>query len=139
MGEMTLDALAKLVQKGFADSDKKTDKKIEDLAALTAEGFVEVNGKILESEERTKGIIKSEVRSLENTVNSNHGAMVSEFIKIHGRADILESKVDKIDQRTIKDDNIIFTDIHNIKKDMTVYESYFKKLGVNIPSKKGAR
>ena len=115
------------------------DDKIGELARMTGDGFNEVNGKILESEERTKGIIKSEVRSLENTVNSNHGAMISEFIKIHGRIDGVEKKVDAINQRTLKDDNVIFTDLHNIKRDMAMHRGYFKKLGVNVTTEKGVK
>lgn len=107
--------LTKLTQQGFVDSDKKTDEKIDSLARLTAKGFDEVSGKILESEERTKGIIKSEVRSLENTVNSNHGAMVSEFIKINGR-------IDKTDDRTMKDQNVMAGDIVNLDKRVSKLE-----------------
>ncbi|MCL5410316.1 MAG: hypothetical protein M1324_00470 [Patescibacteria group bacterium] len=126
--------------------NKNVDKKIEELARMVADGFqkvnekfTETNEKIVESENRTKGIIRGEIRALEGTVNSNHGAMTSEFLKIHRRIDDLEEKTEQINQRTLKDEKVLFIDVDNIKKDVTLFGKYFKKLGFEVSLRKGIK
>jgi len=44
--EISLDELAQMMNEGFKESGKQTDKKIEELALMVAKGFEEVNEKM---------------------------------------------------------------------------------------------
>jgi len=118
---------------------------IDDLAAMVARGFEEVreqfklsDEQISSSEERVKGVVKGELRSLDGKINSVNGAMVSEFIKIHNRFDELSLQIHKETERSKQDDQILFIDVDNIKKEIDHFKQTLKKSGVKMPSSKGA-
>ena len=126
-----IDGLKTMIQREFNGISDRSDK-VDDR-------FDKVDKQILQSEERTKGIIRGEIRTLESKIDSNHGAMISEFLKIHGRINGVEDKIDKSTKRSMQDDKIIYTDVDNIKKDIVLFRGYFEKLGVKVFSRKGAK
>lgn len=51
---ITIDDLADLMQKGFANAEKDTDKKIDDLALMVQKGFNDVTDKMATKSEMNK-------------------------------------------------------------------------------------
>lgn len=124
--------IGSLMDEKFKQADEKTDEKFDDLKTLTQKEFMaqneridkrfnEVDKKFDEVDKRFNEVDKrfddvdKRFNVVENKINSNHGAMVSEFIKIH-------HKIDRINKRTFEDEEAMAGDIVGLKKRVTKLE-----------------
>ena len=73
--EVTIDDLANIVKEGFAEADKRTDKKIDDLAMMAQKGFLGMEEKFVKIEKGQKelkadiGEIKKDIKDVKVDLN----------------------------------------------------------------------
>ena len=111
-----LQSIGNLMDQKFSLFEKKinknTDKKIEDLARLTARGFDEVNDKFNK--------VNSKFDEVDKKIGSEVGSLCSEmhlgFSKVYSEINDVKEKVDRINQRTLDDENVLAGDIVDLQK-----------------------
>lgn len=100
--------------------NKNTDQKIEDLARLAAGGFKDVEERLSKKidvvDEKLANRIDAVDEKLTNRIGSLHLEMHSEFRKVNEKIDDIEVKIDRIDDRTLKDENAMAGDIVDLRK-----------------------
>lgn len=86
---MTLGGLANLMEKGFKDSDKRTNDKIDNLARITAKGFSEVHTEIND--------VKTEMREGFKQVNKRFEKVDQRFEQIDGHFLNVDARLDRLE------------------------------------------
>jgi len=126
--KMTIDDLAVLMGKRFDnadqktserfdDADKQTDKKIENLAAMVADGFYDMGKKI-----------DSVGSNLDNKIETLRTEMHDEFRRIHEEINDIKVKLDQLSQRTLEDDDALNKEVLNLRRRIETLEKQFKLL-----------
>lgn len=100
--------------------NKNISKEIEDLARMTAGGFKDVeerlSKKIEAVDEKLTNQIGAVDEKLTNRIGSLHSEMRTGFREVNERIDDIEVKINRIDDRTMKDANVMAGDIVDLQK-----------------------
>lgn len=122
--KITIEDLAGIVQRGFAEQDKKTDKKIEDLAGMVRRGFDGVNDKFNEVDKRFD-LIETKFDRKFIAIENHLDGMGERIVSVEDRLISLEKGQEEI---KMKLDNVVYrTEFLNLQKRIEVLE---KTIGV---------
>ena len=134
--KMTLEQLAERIDKRFDESKQFTSKKfdeskqftkdftnskIEELARMVANGFLEVYHRIDQVEKNLNDKIETETESL-------RAEMQTEFRYIRNEINDIKAKLDKLSKRTLEDNSAISDELFNLRKRVTILEKQLKEL-----------
>lgn len=98
---ITIENLAQIVQRGFEESETRTDKKIDNLAAMVQKGFLEINDQF--------SIIRDDIKKLDLKVDALRLEMETRLDNIEKRLGIIETKVfDEYHERISRLEEIVF-------------------------------
>lgn len=91
--EITTKDLAFLIQKGFKDQGKKTDKKIDNLAGMVKRGLDDLSGEMT----GFKKDVNKRFEQVDKRFDSLEKRMDERFAYVNSRIDIVETRIANMD------------------------------------------